>query len=161
MRPRVPQAVVTEFDRALDVDTARAARAIAQTLNQTQNQETITMKTKRNATTKKAELAPATPKPAAKAKVTKATKKAAAKKAKPTERAKVHAAYTSGKLKVQKRIKINTTLTYHGRNETLDGKSVKVTGYEGRGGVFVEFKGERYVVSPHALIKEADVEKKS
>ena len=122
------------------------------------------MKSKRTATTKKAELAPGTPKPTAKpaAKVKakpKAAKKATAKK--PTERVTLNAKYTAGKLQVQKRLKLDATLTYHGRNETLDGKPVKVVGYEGRGGVFVEFKGERYTVSPYALLKKADVEKKS
>ncbi|HVE24068.1 MAG TPA: hypothetical protein VNC22_01625 [Sporichthya sp.] len=117
------------------------------------------MTTKRTVRTRKAEPAPATPKPepktAAKATTTRSSSKATKKSitAKPTDRAKTHAAYTKSKLAVQRRVKLNVTVTYHGRNELLDGKPVKVTGYEGRGGVFVEFKGERYVVSPHALLK--------
>jgi len=114
---------------------------------------------KRTPTTKKAELVPATPKPEPKAKATKKVKAAkpkAAKKAKatkPSDRATVLAAYTADKLKVQKQLKIGAVITYHGRNETLDGKSVKVTGYEPRGGVLVEHQGDRYTVSPHALLK--------
>jgi len=72
---------------------------------------------------------------------------------KPSDRATVLAAYTADKLKVQKQLKIGAVITYHGRNETLDGKSVKVTGYEPRGGVLVEHQGDRYTVSPHALLK--------
>jgi len=158
MRPRVPKAVTQEFTRSLDAATIREARTIAQAFNQTPTQETP-MTTKRTVRTRKAEPAPATPKPepktAAKATTTRSSSKATKKSitAKPTDRAKTHAAYTKSKLAVQRRVKLNVTVTYHGRNELLDGKPVKVTGYEGRGGVFVEFKGERYVVSPHALLK--------
>lgn len=161
-RVTVPKEVIAEFNQTLDADTARAARAIAQELTHTGDR---TMTAKRTNRTKRAEPTPATPKPeptvTATAKPTaktatkkpKVVKKKAAKKAKPTDRATILARYMTDKLKVQKHLKVGAVITYRGRNETLDGKPVKVTGYETRGGVFVEFKGERYVVSPHALLK--------
>jgi hypothetical protein len=162
-RPRVPREVIAEFSQQLDKDSVREARAIAQELTHSPDQETRTMTTKRNAATKRAEPTPATtipePKPKAAKKATAAKK--TAKKAKPTDRATVLAAYMADKLKVQKQLKIGAVITYRGRNEALDGKPVKVVGHETRGGVFVEFKGERYTVSPFALEKKADVEKKS
>jgi hypothetical protein len=162
----VPEEVIIEFERRLNKDTVREARAIAQELTHSPAQETRAMTSKRKATTKRAEPTPTTTKPEPKAKATakpKAAKKAAAKKkaAKPTDRASMLAAYMADKLKIQKGVKIGAVIVYHRRNETIDGKSVKVVEYESRGGIWVEFRAERYVVSPHALLKKADVEKKS
>jgi hypothetical protein len=112
------------------------------------------MTTKRIARTRKAELIPATPKPTVKPAVKPKAKKSPKSSTKSSDRAKTHATYTRGKLAIQKRVKLNATLTYTGRNEMLNNKPVKTVGYEGRGGVFVEFKGERYVVSPHALLRK-------
>ena len=160
-RPRVPREVIAEFNQQLDKDSVREARAIAQALTTTNPaQETRTMTSKRQATTKRAEPIPTTTKPTAKS-VVKAKPKKTAKKAKPSDRAAVLAAYMRDKLKIQKGVKIGAVIVYHGRNESIDGEKVKVTGYETRGGVFVEHKDTRYVVSPHALLKKADVEKKS
>jgi len=116
------------------------------------------MTTKRTATTKKAELAPAAPKsePKTATKVTKSTKKTTAKKsttAKSSDRAAIHAQYTAAKLKVQGKLKIGATMPYRGRNEDIDGKTVKVIAHEGRGGIVVQYKDEKYIVSPHSLLK--------
>jgi hypothetical protein len=89
----------------------------------------------------------------------KATPKSATAKgnAKPkaSERATANHAYTSAKLQLQKRIKVGATVTYSGRVEKLDGQKVKIVGLEGRGGVFVEHKGQKFVVSPAALLPKA------
>ncbi len=147
----VPEEVVAEFEQSLTADTARAARAIAQQLTTHPNTETRTMTTtKRTPTTKRAEPTPATTKPTAKS----AAKTKAKKTAKPSDRATILAKYMAAKLKVQKQLKVGAVITYRGRNETLDGKPVKVVGHETRGGVFVEHKDTRYVVSPHALLKK-------
>jgi hypothetical protein len=152
-RPRVPREVIAEFNQQLDKDSVREARAIAQALTTTNPaQETRTMTTKRKVITKKAEPIPATTKPTAKAAV-KAKPKKTAKKAKPTDRATILARYMQDKLKIQKQLKIGAVIVYHGRNDSIDGKSVKVVGHETRGGVCVEHKDTRYVVSPHALLK--------
>ena len=156
---RVPKEVIAEFNQQLDKDTVREVRAIAQALTTTNPaHETRTMTTKRNATTKRAEPVTPTTKPEPKAKPVKTTpvKKAAAKKkaAKPTDRATILAKYMKAKLAVQGKCKIGTIITYHGRNEALDGKQVKVTGYETRGGVFVTFKDTKFVVSPHVLLRQ-------
>ena len=174
-RSTVPKEVAREFEESLTTDTARYARAIAQQLTPHQHQETRTMPTKRTATTKKAEPTPfptvkpeattkAKPKttPKAKAKKSVAKKKAMARKAAPSsERTKANAKYTEQKLKVQAKFKVNAVITYHGRVADLDGQKVKIVGHEGRGGIFVEYKGDRYTVSPFALEKKSDVEKKS
>ena len=153
-RPRVPREVIAEFNQQLDKDSVREARAIAQALTTTNPaQETRTMTSKRQATTKRAEPIPTTTKATAKS-VVKAKPKKTAKKAKPSDRAAVLAAYMRDKLKIQKGVKIGAVITYRGRNETIDGKQVKVVEYESRGGIWVEFRGERYVVSPQALLKK-------
>jgi len=157
MRPRVPKAVTQEFARTLDADTAREARAIAQTLNQSLNHSnTETPMNKRTVRTRKAELAPATPKSEPKKSPKAKAKPKAAKKvtAKTSDRATVHAAYTAAKLKVQSKCKIGATLLYHGRNEAIDGKTVKVVAHEGRGGIVVQHKDEKYIVSPLALLRK-------
>lgn len=173
-RPRVPREVITEFEQSLTKDTACEARAIAQALTHTPTETTMS-KTKRTATTKKAEPTPvptvkpeattkAKPKttPKAKAKKSVAKKKAMARKAaSSSERAKANAKYTEQKLKVQAKFKVNAVMTYHGRVSDLDGQKVKIVGHEGRGGIFVEYKGDRYTVSPFALEKKSDFEKKS
>jgi len=151
---RVPKEVIAEFNHQLDKDTVREVRAIAQALTTTNPTGERTMTTtKRTPTTKRAEPVTPTTKPTAKSAV-KAKPKKAAKKAKPTDRASVLAAYMQDKLKIQKGVKIGAVIVYHGRNETIDGKSVKVVEYESRGGIWVEFRGERYVVSPHALLEK-------
>lgn len=161
LRVTVPQEVAREFEQSLDTDTVRYARAIAQELTHAPDQETRTMK--RTPTTKRAEPTPATTKPEPTA-VTKPTaktatkkpkvvKKKAAKKATPSDRATILAKYMADKLRIQKQVKIGATLTYHGRNESIDGKPVKVTGYEARNGIWVEHRGEKYVVAPRALLK--------
>jgi hypothetical protein len=167
----VPEEVVREFEASLTEDTARQARAIAQALTHTPTETTMST-TKRYARTRKAELTPAAPtakpEPAAKVKKTakakpkpKAAAKATARTAAPTsERTKANAKYTEQKLKVQAKFKVNAVMTYHGRVSDLDGQRVKIVGHEGRGGIFVEYKGDRYIVSPFALEKKADVEKK-
>jgi hypothetical protein len=146
----VPEAVINEFEQSLTRDTVREARAIAAHMTSTPGDRTVA--TKRTPTTKKAEPIPATTKSTAKSAV-KAKPKKTAKKAKPTDRAAVLAAYMADKLKVQKQLKVGAVIVYHGRNESIDGKSVKVVGHETRGGVFVEHKDTRYVVSPRALLK--------
>jgi hypothetical protein len=157
----VPEEVINEFEQSLTADATRYARAIANQL--TYPQETRTMATKRTPLTKKAEITPDTTVPDVK-KVTDNTKpkpqetenhaegKASKKATATTERAKANAKYTGQKLKVQGRCKLNSTMTYSGRVSDLDGQRVKVVGHESRGGVFVEFRGDRYVVSPHALL---------
>ena len=140
---RVPKEVIAEFNHQLDKDTVREVRAIAQALTTTNSAQERTMTTtKRTPTTKRAEPVTPTTKPTAKSAV------------KATDRASVLAAYMQDKLKIQKGVKIGAVIVYHGRNETIDGKSVKVVEYESRGGIWVEFRGERYVVSPHALLKK-------
>ncbi len=162
-RMRVPKAVEREFDASLARDTAREARAIAQELTHTPTGDRTMATTKRTPTTKRAEPTPVIPKPEPKATATKKAKKTGkkTKTAKPTDRATVLAAYKAAKLKIQKQLKVGAVIVYHGRNESIDGKAVKVVGHETGGGVFVEFKDTRYVVSPHALLKKADAEKKS
>jgi hypothetical protein len=168
----VPEEVINEFEQSLTADTAREARAIAHQLTHP-TQETRTMATtKRNPITKKAEPTPAPTakpeattkakaKPSKKAKGTKETTVAKILDSIPTERAKANARYTKDKLKVQARFKVNAVMTYHGRVSDLDGQKVKIVGHEGRGGIFVEYKGDRYTVSPFALEKKANFEKKS
>jgi hypothetical protein len=166
----VPEDVINEFDQRLNKDTVREARALAQQLTTSPSQETRTMATtKRNAITKKAE--PTTDAKATdvekvaddtKPKSAKKPKAKASKKAKgTTERAKANARYTKDKLKVQAKFKVNSVMTYHGRVSDLDGQTVKIVCHEGRGGIFVEYKGDRYTVSPFALEKKSDLEKKS
>ncbi len=152
-RPRVPREVIAEFSQQLDTDAVREARRIAEALTTTNptGEQTMTT-TKRAPVTKRAELAPATTKPTAKPKAV--TKAKTAKKAKrPSDRATILKKYMADKLKIQKGVKIGAVITYTGRNESISGEKVKVVDYESRGGVWVEFKGTRYVVSPHALLR--------
>jgi hypothetical protein len=111
--------------------------------------------------TKRAEAksAPSTTTPVTKPAVTRKAKPApkpkVKKAAKPSARVKINAKYTAAKLALQKRLKIGATVTYSGRVKKLDGQKVKIVGYEGRGGVFVEHKGQKFVVSPAALLPKA------
>jgi hypothetical protein len=121
----------------------------------------ITVGPKRNAITTHAELTPV-PAPSAPVKpVKKAGMKAMAKskrkatKAKVSERGAATAKYTKSKLAVQQKCRIGSVVVYHGRVEKLDGEHVKVVGHEGRGGVFIEFKDKKYVVSPLALLPKS------
>jgi len=101
-RVTVPKEVVAEFEQSLTADMAREARAIAAHLTHN-TQETRTMTTKRNATTKRAEPTPATTKHEPKAKAAKkaTAAKKTSKKAKPTDRATVlcSCASSAGRLK--------------------------------------------------------------
>jgi len=60
--------------------------------------------------------------------------------------------YSAKKLAIQGRCKIGAQMQYHGRNTTIDGQRVKVTGHESVGGVFVEYKGTKFAVSPFSLL---------
>ena len=153
-RITIPKEVVQEFEQQLSADTARQARAIAAHLTHTPQEIRTMATTKRNATTKRAEPTPAPAKPEPTKKPKAGTKAKAAKKAKATDRSTILARYMAAKLKIQKRVKIGAVITYHGRNETIDGKPVKVVEYESRGGIWVEHRDTRYVVSPHALLKK-------
>ncbi len=72
-----------------------------------------------------------------------ATKKAAT--AKPND-------YTRSKLALHSKLKAGTTYTYRGRVKALDGKRVKLDGFEGRGGVHVKAGDKEFTVSPFALL---------
>ena len=123
--------------------------------------EATTMPTKRNPITKRAELtpvpAPTAPVKSVKPAGTKATAKPkrTATQAKPSERVAVTAKYTKSKLAVQQKCRIGSVVVYHGRVAKLDGERVKIVGHEGRGGVFIEFKDKKYVVSPLALLPKS------
>ena len=91
------------------------------------------------------------------AKAPKAAKKSLklVKGGKKSERAILNDAYKKSKLAVQKRIKLNVTLPYLGRNAKLQGKRVKVVGYGGQGGIIVQAGARTLHVSPFALMKQA------
>ncbi len=60
--------------------------------------------------------------------------------------------YTKAKLAVHGKLKAGTTYTYRGRVKALDGKRVKLDGFEGRGGVHVKLGDKAFTVSPFALL---------